>query len=124
MRDGSVWQSGGAGLAGVGRTRVWCAVKGLEMSFHKLRAAVSPQDAERRWFAGLLWQAFPEATSDDDLASLAADVLSSDGKPVTARAVRNWLRCENTPHFRYVISVISLAGAESVFQILDPERRR
>jgi len=93
------------------------------MSFRKSRGSLSPEEAERAWFAGLLWKAFPEARSENDLADMAAEVLTTDCRPVTSRAVRNWLRQENTPHFRYVLRVIALAGTESVFQILDPEAR-
>lgn len=89
-----------------------------EMSFRKCMA---PEDVERAWFAGLLWRAFPEAKSENDLADTAAEVLSRDGRSVTARTVRNWLRRENTPHFRYVLAVIAMAGAETVFAALDPE---
>lgn len=91
------------------------------MSFRKSRSAVSPEDAEREWFASLLWKAFPEARSENDLAEIAAKVLTKDGRQVEPRTVRNWLRCENAPSFRYVIRVIAIAGAESVFQIISPE---
>lgn len=40
---------------------------------------------------------------------------------MTPRTVRNWLRRENAPHFRYVLKVIALVGAEAVFQVIDPE---
>lgn len=89
------------------------------MSFRKFRG----EDAEREWFASLLWRAFPEARSENELAELAAEVLTSDRRPVTPRTVRNWLRCENSPHFRYVLRVIALVGAEAVFQVIDPEVR-
>lgn len=92
------------------------------MSFRK--GLLAPEDAERAWFAGLLWKAFPEARSENELAELVAEVLSTSRRPVHMRTVRNWLRCENSPHFRYVLQVIALAGAESVFQILDPEEAR
>lgn len=88
-----------------------------EMSFRKCGG----EEAERAWFAGLLWRAFPDARSENELAELAADVLTSDSRPVTSRTVRNWLRRENAPHFRYVLKVIALVGAETVFQIIDPE---
>lgn len=91
------------------------------MSFRKSSSALSPQDAEREWFAGLLRKAFPEAESDNHLAELVAEVLTTEHRPVDPRTVRNWLACENSPHFRYVIRVIALAGAESLFQIIDPE---
>lgn len=93
------------------------------MSFRKGLRDLAPEEAERAWFAGLLRKAFPEARSEHELAELAAQVLTSDRRPVHPRTVRNWLRCENTPHFRYVLQVIAMAGAESVFQILDPEGR-
>lgn len=81
------------------------------------------EEAERHWFASLLWKAFPDATSENELAEMAAEVLTEDRRPVTSRTVRNWLRRENSPHFRYVLRVIALVGAESVFQLLDPEAR-
>jgi hypothetical protein len=88
------------------------------------RGQLSPVDAEREWFARVLWKAFPEATSADEVAALAAEVLSRDGRPVTARAVTNWLRCENTPHFRYVLPLLAMAGSEALFAFFDPEVRR
>lgn len=91
------------------------------MSFRKSRGSLSPEEAERDWFASLLWKAFPDARSENELAEVAADVLTSDKRPVTPRTVRNWLRCENSPHFRYVLRVIALVGAEAVFQVIDPE---
>lgn len=97
--------------------------KSMERSFRKSGAHITPEDAERAWFASLLWRAFPEAHSENELAKMAAEVLTSEKQPVCSRAVRNWLRQENSPHFRYVLRVIALAGAESVFQILDPEQR-
>ena len=90
------------------------------MTFRKSSAALSPQDAEREWFAGLLWKSFPEARSENQLAELVAKVLTTDHRPVEPRTVRNWIRCENTPHFRYVLRVIAMAGAESLFQIIEP----
>jgi len=100
----------------------------LEMSFRKLSmaaaAATGAEDVEREWFASLLWRAFPEATSENELAQRAAEVLTSERRPVTRRTVRNWLRCENSPHFRYVLKVIGLVGAETIFQMIDPEVQR
>ena len=92
------------------------------MSFRLSRGALAPEDAERAWFAGLLWKAFPEARSENDLAAIAAEVLTQEGRTVEPRTVRNWLRSENSPRFRYVIRVLAIAGAESLFQIIDPER--
>lgn len=94
-----------------------------EMSFRKSRSTLTAEEAERDWFAGLLWKAFPEAVSENELAEIASEVLTSDQRPVNPRTVRNWLRRENTPHFRYVLRVIALVGAEAVFQVIDPEAR-
>ena len=85
------------------------------------RGAVNREDAERDWLAALLWRAFPEAVSENHLSELAAQTLTADRRPVTARAVRNWLRRENTPHYRYVLWVIAMAGAERVFDFLEPD---
>ena len=85
------------------------------------RLSVNRDDAERDWLAALLWRAFPEAVSENHLSELAAQTLTADRRPVTARAVRNWLRRENTPHYRYVLWVIALAGAERVFEFLEPD---
>jgi hypothetical protein len=92
------------------------------MSFRKSRGAGrGGEEAERAWFAGLLWRAFPEVVSENELADVVAMVLTSDRRPVTARTVRNWLRGDNSPHFRYVLRVVALVGAEAVFQVIDPE---
>lgn len=93
-------------------------VKQLEKSYGN---CIAPEDAERKWFAGLLWKAFPEARSENDLSELVADVLATEKRPIHPRTVRNWIRCDNTPHFRYVMRIIALAGAESLFQIIDAE---
>lgn len=85
------------------------------------RNGLTPEEAERRWFAGLLWKAFPEAHSEEELSGLVAEVLTTDRRPVHPKTVRNWLRCDNTPHFRYVMRVLAMAGAESLFQIIDRE---
>ena len=88
------------------------------------RRSVNRDDAERDWLAALLWRAFPEAVSENHLSELAAQTLTADRRLVTARAVRNWLRRENTPHYRYVLWVIALAGAERVFEFLEPDAAR
>ncbi len=88
----------------------------LEKSY---RNCMTPHEAELDWFAGLMWKAFPEAKSENELSELVAEVLTTERRPVHPKTVRNWLRKLNAPHFRYVIRVIALVGAESVFQIID-----
>ncbi|MBL3580790.1 hypothetical protein JMJ92_22080, partial [Rhodovulum visakhapatnamense] len=43
-------------------------------------------------------------------------------RPVNPRTVRNWLRSENAPGLHYVLAVLALAGAETVFELFDPEQ--
>lgn len=73
-------------------------------------------EASRRWFAALLWRAFP-ARSERELASVAARALD-----VSPRQVVNWLRGEHDASLRYVTAVLAIAGAEVVFGAM--ERRR
>lgn len=79
------------------------------------------EEIERKWFAGLLWAAFPEANSQEELADLVAAALATDSRPVNPKTVRNWLNLDHAPHFRYVIRVIAMAGAESLFDLIDAE---
>lgn len=69
--------------------------------------------ASRRWFAALLWRAFP-SPSEHDLALKAARVLD-----VSPRQVRNWLRCEHDASLRYVSAVMMIAGCEVVFRQIE-----
>lgn len=87
-----------------------------EKSYRKLKVG-----DERQWFANLLWRAFPEATSENELSHLVAEMLTDRTCTIHPKTVRNWLRCENTPHFRYVMRVIALAGAEAVIDFIYPE---
>ncbi len=82
---------------------------------------ISEEDAERAWFAGLLWKAFPEARSEEDLCKIAARALTRKGRPVHPRTVKNWARQLHTPHFRYVLRVYALAKFEGAMTFLDLE---
>jgi hypothetical protein len=90
------------------------------MSFQKygppLRGQVSPVEAERAWFAALLWRAFP-SSSENELSEAAAAVLG-----VSARQVRNWLRCEHDARWRHVVMVLVIAGGEVVLSRLEARR--
>jgi hypothetical protein len=91
------------------------------MSFQKhqaphFRGHLSPVEAERAWFAALLWRAFPSA-SENEVSERAAAVLG-----VSARQVRNWLRCEHDARWRDVVKVLVIAGGEVVLQKLEPRR--
>lgn len=90
------------------------------MSFQFEPASFSSEEREREWFRDLLWQAFPMCRSDHELCERASKVLSRKNRPVTPRAVKNWLNCNNTPHFRYVLTVYALAMAEKVAKAVSP----
>lgn len=70
----------------------------------------------RRWFADLLWRAFP-GRSEAEIAETAGAVLE-----VSPRQVRNWLRCEHSAAWHYVAKVMVIAGAEVVFTRLEGRR--
>ena len=92
-------------------------------SFRKLRPGdLTPQEAQRAWFAGLLWQAFP-GRSATAVSQDAAAELTRLGVPASERQVRNWLRCEHDPSFVVVTAVLAIVGAERILDVL-PERGR
>ena len=62
----------------------------------------------RRWFAALLWRAFP-GDSEREVARQAAPVLD-----VSERQVINWLRCENDAAVSYTTAVMFLVGVEMI----------
>lgn len=91
------------------------------MSFQKYSGPqfcgqVSPVEADRAWFAALLWRAFPSG-SENELSETAAAVLG-----VSARQVRNWLRCEHDARWRDVVKVLVIAGGEVVLSRWEPRR--
>lgn len=81
------------------------------------------EDFERQWFADALIRAFPmpKHTSENDRAEHIAEQMTAMGRPVNARTVRNWLRGENTPAYRYVVPVLGLAGVEGIFALIYGE---
>ncbi|MBI6628346.1 hypothetical protein [Pontibaca salina] len=68
--------------------------------------SVDHETASRRWFAALLWRAFP-SSSEHEISHKAARVLD-----VSPRQVQNWLRCNNDASLRYVTAVALIAGVE------------
>lgn len=69
--------------------------------------------ASRKWFAALLWKAFP-ARSEHEICTRAALALD-----VSPRQVKNWLRCENSAAMHYVVAVMMIAGFEIGFRALE-----
>ncbi|MBY6113318.1 hypothetical protein KUW09_04735 [Mameliella alba] len=70
-------------------------------------------DGARKYFAALLWRAFPSA-SENELTQKAATVLD-----VSPRQIKNWLRCENSAAWHYVAKVMAIAGVEMVIRGRD-----
>jgi acyl-CoA synthetase (AMP-forming)/AMP-acid ligase II len=81
-----------------------------------LANSIDHRTASRRWFASLLWRAFP-AASEHDLSLDAARVLG-----VSPRQVRNWLRCDHDAGLSTVLAVLAIAGAEIVFDRMEARR--
>lgn len=71
------------------------------------------QKAARKWFADLLWCAFP-AASNSELSQRAARVLG-----VSPRTVGNWLTCQNDVPGPVLVKVMLIASAEIAFQRLE-----
>ncbi len=67
---------------------------------------IDHETASRRWFAALLWRAFP-SPSEHDLSLKAARALD-----VSPRQVKNWLRGNNDASLKYVTAVALIAGVE------------
>lgn len=72
--------------------------------------------ASRRFFAAMLWRAFP-GPSENAVAKKAHRALG-----VSERQVKNWLRCENSAPVNAVLSVLAIAGAEIVFKHIEGTR--
>lgn len=67
----------------------------------------------RKWFAELLWVAFPGET-EHQVCLAAAPVLE-----VSEKSVQNWLRCQNDAPVGVVAKTMLVAGAEVVFQTIE-----
>lgn len=87
-------------------------------SCRNVRRHLTTDDAECEWIARMLWKAFPEARSENDLAELVSSHFTRRGRDVTKRTVRYWLSQETTPHWRYVVELMALAGAERAFELI------
>lgn len=80
------------------------------------RNAGPSREARRRWFAGLLWSAFP-GDSAAEKARRAAPVLG-----LTPRQVENLLKGEHDAKLGTVLAVLAICGAERVFDIIEGGR--
>ena len=83
-----------------------------------LSTSTDRKGASRKFYALLLWYAFP-GPSQEHVARSAARVL---GK--SERAIRNHLHCLHDPSASDFLTVLMVAGAEVVFQGVENEQGR
>lgn len=98
--------------------RASLAEDGPRVRARSFRNSLTRDEAEIEWIVRVMWRAFPEAASENDLADTVAAYLTRQGRDVTPRTVRYWLRKETTPHWRYVVELLALASAEKVFEFI------
>ena len=79
------------------------------------------QDLER--FVRAMWRAFPEATSENHLATLVTDFLNKERREVSIRTVRYWISHATSPHFRYVTRVLGALEDDDLTKIIRGRRR-
>ena len=70
------------------------------------------QTARRRWFAAVMWRAFP-GVSVREKAVRAAPVLS-----LTPRQCENLMKGEHDAKLGTILAVLAIAGAENIFEII------
>lgn len=73
--------------------------------------------AYRRWFADLLWVAFPSG-SEHELCQVASRALG-----VHVRTVKNWLILRNDAPWTVVAKVMLIARVEPIFQKIEGKRQ-
>lgn len=71
------------------------------------------KDKRRRWFADLLWRTFPGASMREK-AQRAAPVLD-----LSPRQIENLMKMEHDAKLPTVLAVLTLAGAERIFDIIE-----
>lgn len=89
----------------VSASRYQCVVSGWK----NLAKSKSDRAAARRWFADLLWIAFPSA-SEFEVCQKASSALG-----VSPRTVGNWLSCQNDAPAPVMMKVLVITGAEIIF---------
>lgn len=93
--------------------KVHHGAKHLEISCQKShsRASLTDSEVQSRRVIEALWRAFPEATSDNDLADRASPYFRNKrGEPVEPRTIRYWLRGETLPGYLHTITLIGMVG--------------
>lgn len=96
-------------FAPVHSSRFEHGAKHLEKSFVFSKANSS---VRRRWFANLMWKAFPGASIREN-ALRAAPALD-----LTPRQCENLMKMEHDAKLGTVLAVLAIAGAENIFDII------
>lgn len=89
-----------------------------DMSFRKeqRRNALTATEMQKRRVAEALWRAFPSATSEHQLAEMAAPHFrKANGRPIAPRTIRYWLRGDTLPDHMHTMVLVNLVGAGTIF---------
>lgn len=78
---------------------------------------LTPREAQRAWFASLLYRAFPGET-DSEVAKLASAELTRLGARASVRQVHYWLKLEHDPSFHTVNTVLALVGPDRIHDVV------
>jgi hypothetical protein len=87
-----------------------------EMSFLKCigaRGALTVDEYLAERVVAALWHAFPESTSENDLAARASPYFRDKvGKPVDPRTIKYWLRKEKLPSHLHTLTLQHMVGGD------------
>ena len=76
------------------------------------QSAVPEEAQRRRWFSNLMWNTFP-GKSIRDKAERAAPVLN-----LSVKQCENLMKMDHDAKLGTILAVLSLAGAENIFDII------
>jgi len=88
----------------------------MSAAWKDLAKSNDTQGKARKWFGDLLWIAFP-STNELELCQKASRALG-----VSVRTVKNWLSCQNDAPLSVVTKVMTVAGAEIIFQKIEASK--
>lgn len=91
------------------------------MSCHNFeRGHLTKEQVEKRRVQAALWRAFPEANSENELCLMAVGYFfDENGRPVSKRTVKYWLRGETLPNCIHYRTLIGMVGVEFFFPSTD-----
>ncbi len=88
----------------------------MEKSFRNCgtpRNSLTEFEVRSRQVVSALWQAFPEATSANDLSERAAPYFRDErsGQPINSKTIRLWLDGVSLPRTPHTLTLIGMVGA-------------